>query len=518
MSQFDNFQSLTNCAKICSYSHKLCGFLIGESMSVEIGQSPQHLLNFAIGDAIDRSSKGSEAVMMIKNALKWRLEPYIIENWELADQLQSLEYQNFARGIKNYLVATMGFVVCPDGRIVALSLGDPLVANINRRLQGMPLTRFSTRDRTPALNDPDLAASITYSIESRLGADENPEIIEAVGPHILSTVPEEGCGAAKNKIIESGRYAKLGMRFGGISDFFNELGERFYSFDHNAGRAGGVGTTFDWVHDAHSEGAIVGLRDHYRDFDTTKTMRENLLRLDGEGKIVMTESLEAILGQRISELAISKGVTEALDVKKASDLIFNATTIGNIAQEIAIEQEKEGFGWIPNGIKKDKTEASLRVIAYHLIRNRVYLDLAHIRTGHHDLLKHPETLVSVGPTSALYNRENIPFVQKTPTGQFSNQDVQDTFMLYGLASTVMEERGVDLTREGRIVLVTGEYDKSLYNGNSDGAKRELERVASIVRNNAAQMREKLAAGIATGEAIVLGCLHEPETRKLIAVV
>lgn len=492
-------------------------FIFLKKMCIELAESPDRLLSIALDDAKDRSSGRPNDLNRIDIALKRRFAPYIKENWVIAEQLQYPEYLNFVRGIKDYLNATVGFVVCPDGRIVALSLGDPLVANINRRLQGLPLTRESTRDGSPSLDDPDLAASINTAIKRRNMQGKNPEIVEFIGPHIHSSDPNEGCSAVKTKISASGRFADLGMKHGGIHEYFAEVGERFFSFDFNARKGGGIGTTIDWIHDIYSEGAIVGLREHHKDFDHERTLRENLLIMTRENKIVTTKSLDDQFGGVIDELKIKKGIQGYLNLKDSGKFIENATLIGSISQEITIDEEKKEFQWIPEDIKKDKSPASLRVLGYHLIRNSVYRRLGHIIPGNHDLLHHPETLVSIGPTSALFNRENIPFVQKTPSGQFDIHDVNDGFSLYNLAGSVMTERGIDLHVEGRIVLVTGEYDRSIYR-DDDCADAELERIASIVKNNAAKMREKLLAGVSTGEAVVLGCIHAPETRKILAVV
>lgn len=81
----------------------------------------------------------------------------------------------------------------------------------------------------------------------------------------------------------------------------------------------------------------------------------------------------------------------------------------------------------------------------------------------------------------------------------------------------MSKQGIDMEEEGRLIIATGEFNADIYK-DEQTATAELNRVASTVRNNAAKLRAAYAESIETGEAIVLGCLHAPVTRKIIATV
>src|SRR3989338_7377418 len=122
--------------------------------------SPRALVEQAKIDAIERTSQTPDAIKRVETALDLRFNPYVEENWIIAEQLMLPEYQQFVEETEEFLDAAVGVVVCPDGRIAALALGDPLVVGIHRRLQGLPQTRESTKDGVAVLDDSDLAASV----------------------------------------------------------------------------------------------------------------------------------------------------------------------------------------------------------------------------------------------------------------------------------------------------------------------------------------------------------------------
>ncbi len=479
--------------------------------------SPELLVKKAFEDASENSDGSPEAVQRIKSALNLRLLPFIAENWTIAERLKTDRYAEHARTTAEFLDARVAYIVCPDGRIAALSLGDPLVANVHRWLQGLPQTRNSTkRDSEPVLDDPYLSSALGTAISWRVAFGQNPEAVENVGPHIHSLHPEHGCGACINKLRARGHFSPLAMRMGGIAEYFEELGDHFYAFDNNAKRSGGAGTTVDFVHDAYSEGGIIGLRNQYRNFDRSLTLRENLIRMEEDRKILMTEALDGMFFERVERIASQKNVRKYIDIKDPSLIDSNAILIGEISREITEQEQEDGFLWIPSAVRDGMSETALKVLAYSSVRNSVYRILGGIRPGKHELEDHPERLVTIGPTSATFNRRNIPFVQKTHP-YFTPQDIESGLVLYNLAADVMSRQGIDLTREGRIILTTGEFDASLY-ANEWVAQAQFDLVADIVKQNAARMRQAIMPSIRNGEAIVSGVIHEPVTRKIIAIV
>jgi len=468
-------------------------------------------------DAYERSSGTSEVLRRIEAAIDRRFAPYARESEAISTQLETSKYTEFAKDTRDFLEAKVGVVACPDGRISPLSLIDPRVAGIHRRLQGLPETRLSTRNRVNVLNDPGLAAAIANDIGRSKLNGKKPELTELVGPHIHSQNPQEGCGAALAKIIAQGGTAELGMRLGGIPDYFSELGDGFNAFDNVASAAGGQGTTFDLTHDAFSQGFIIGIREENRSFDPTLSLRQNLLSKAHEGKILMTELLTDLFKQSILDLATSMGQESYVDIRDYNRFAENAIIIGRVAREITAQEEKKEYSWIPQAIKEGKTEAALRILAYHAVRNTAYRVLGNIIPGQHSLQHHPEQLIRVGPIGAEFNIRNIPFIQNAPSGSLRPEDLDGIRKLYGLSYGVLANQGVDLTSEGRIILVTGEHDPSRYARRAT-AQEEFQKEASVVRNNAAWVREMFFPSIRTGEAIVIGCIYEPGTKRLTHIV
>lgn len=477
------------------------------------------LFNTARKDALARiKNPNFEIQSRIENALKRRFLPYIIENEIIASQLETQEYKKFIKEIDSFLGAKVGIGACPDGRVSPFSLVDPRVASVHRRLQGLPETRESTtEDNCWVLNDPDLAASITTEIQERIEEGKNPELIEFLGPHIDSQTPKHGCGACIKKFLKDGRVPDTAMLQGGIAEYFNELGEGFYSFDKAAEFAGGKGTTFDLTHDSYSQGFIVGLRDTYSLFDPELSLRQNLTELARNRKILMTESLDRSFGQMILDEARKIGANGFIDTTDYTKFGFNAMLIGRIAKKITIDEETKGYKWIPDSIKEGKSETAIRVLAYHALRNVVYRTLGEIIPGQHTLQQHPEQLSRTGPIGSDYNTRNIAFVHSTPRGRFTEDDIDGTKSLYDLSYDILREQGTDLTKEGRIILVTGIYEET-HHANKKLAKKQYNEVASVVLNNAAWIRKRFKGGIQTGDTIVIACLFDPLTKRLTHVL
>lgn len=490
----------------------------GAGINPTVEKTVNALLNDAEKDALERiSSQTPEATARIKNTLERRLKPYVTENEVIAQQLDTPEYKAFIKEADEFLGAKTGVAICPDGRISSFSLGDPRVTSFNRRLQGLPEIRKSTRTGKAVLNDPDLAASITTSIqEKKNGGDKTPEIVEFIGPHIHSQHPEHGCGACITKLKSKGRTPELGMKLGGIAEYFEELGDGFFAFDNVAEAAGGRGTTFDLAHDAFSQGFIVGLRQEYKNLNESLSLRENLSKLSQAKKILMTESLDSGFRQTILDEAAKLGKSR-IDVNDFYKFAENAMLIGRIAQKLTMQEQEKGFQWLPDNIKQGKSDTAIKVFAYYALRNVVYRTLGNISSGQHHLLEHPERLIRVGPIGAEFNMQNIPFIQNAPRGRFEPIDIQGAKNLYHLSYEILQHQGVDFRQEGRIILVTGEYDQTLY-ANKKAARKGFNEIASVVRNNAAWIREELNDGVQAGEAIVIGCIYDPATRKLTNIL
>lgn len=166
------------------------------------------------------------------------------------------------------------------------------------------------------------------------------------------------------------------------------------------------------VHDAFSEGLIYGLRDQYVNFNPEHSLRANLDGLARQGKIFMTESLNLVFGETALDVARALNREPRVDVKNPHHFAHNAMTIGMVAREMTEQQLKEGVSWMPQHLLEGLSEAAMRTKVYGAIRNYVYTKLARIKPGSHELLEHTEVLVNEGPTSALYNRENILFYIK----------------------------------------------------------------------------------------------------------
>lgn len=452
-----------------------------------------------------------------------RVLPYVVEAKVIARQTESEPFKEFVRETKNFLNAEIGFCQCPDGRIDPESLTDPDVADFTRRLKGAPQTRLSSEDPRKCmyvLDDPDLAASMNFKMEKRLGENKNAESIEGVGPHIFSRNPSKGCGAATGETVDRGHAKAVGMKFGGIFEYYEELGDGFYAFNNNAEIAGGKGTTFDITPDHFTQGFFVGIRDHLHEFDKSKNLLQNLQHLQREGKILATEALDDVFAEEIDALASDVGITSYTDLNLDDPTQYarNFMLVGNIARKITQSHEQDNqFEWIPDAIRNEKSETAVRFLAYTAIRNVVYRRIKNIRPGNHDLLEHPEQLLVAGPIVPR-SRKTIPFMEKTARGQFRQEDIDGVKKLYDLLEGVLENHhGADLNVEGRVIFVTGEYD-DLMSDDEDKLQRERHRVAAVTKNNAGAIRGRYPDAIQNGEMIVISALVKPSTKDILSVI
>ncbi len=475
----------------------------------EIINQTDKFINDAKQDALSRISEKAEVE--------------VLEGLQIAKELTSEHYTENVKDIENFLNTKTGIIVCSDGRILPISIIDPIVARIHRRLAGLPETRTSTRDGSPVSNDPNISASIALAVKERRNKMLDPILVEFIGPHIHSTEPIHGCGAEKLKLTARGRPAETAMQFGAINNYFDELGEGFYALNNVANRAGGNLITYDMIHDSYSQGLIFGLKNLYDKkgsagmFDKTRSLRDNLILLHKNKNILMTEMMDDILNEEILRCAASRGIKDKLDIRNPEKLGENIIHISQIAKEITTQQEKTDFPFIPLAVRAEKPDISTRALAYMAIRNSTYRLLSGIIPGKHDLIEHPEQLIRVGPIGQAFNVRTLSFIEVTADENLRDQDIDGVKKLYALSEGTMPKLGIKFNEEGRVIIITGEYDKKDYS-NESLADQKLEQLTSFLKNSAAALRNEFLEGIKTGETIIISCIYEEKSRKLIKVL
>lgn len=478
------------------------------------------LVNIALRDATERTNKTPEAILRVTNAIERRFRPYVWENEFIALQISSPEYEASIRKTNDYLQGRVAAVDCDDGRITNDQLGEPRVMSVSRRLQGLPEIRRSTKNRNlMILSDPAIQASIKNYIErEKRKGNMDPFITEFPGPHIMSVHPLEGCGKAMGEIRYRGGSVEVGMWDGGINDYFNKLGDDgFQAFNNLIDILGGKGETFDTTHDAYSQGLIFGLKDARHKFDRNKKLRDNLVDLHHQGEILMTELLDAPFYQRIRNMAGDFGFHNYIDLNDINHFGRNNILISEIAREITRQEEEKGFAWIPKRLIDGKDERAVRALGYVSMRNVVRRVLGNIKLGDHELIEHPEQIIRVGPIGADNNIQVIPFIHHT-TGSLHTADIKDIETLNGLLEGILrQQHNVNFQEEGRIIVTTGEFDRSRYI-DDEKADEAREEINSEVGDNAAKIRDRYEKAVENGEIIVIGGLHEPRTRSLTHIV
>ncbi len=479
-------------------------------------QQDHPLVEAAIEDALSRLPEhhSVEAEARIKRGIRNRLGPTLVENEIIQAQIFSPEYQSFAIDeiIPFLNGAKVGASPCPDGRINPYySMGDPEVVVFHQRLAGIPETRPSTssEEDTYVLSDPNITGSMIDSIDRRREKYPDVELVEELGLHLRSDIPTKGCGALKMMIARK-QHPAFGMRFGGADHYYKDLGPGFHAFNNTAERILGVkATSFDISHDVYSQGLIFGLRDAIDGFDEEKTLRENLFDMHRHRRIVMTEELGDVFHDQIHKVDTQlypEG--DIIDPSDPHHLAANIMRIGRVAKAITMEAEQNGYAFLPHHLIKDATPTATRVLAYTLIRNTVFRQLAQIKAGHHSLLDHNERSIRIGSSGPI-NVDHVPFVLRTPSGTLREQDIQEAFALEGILREALEDIGVEAEDEAAIFVVTETYDQTMYS-NDRVAKREHEIAYATAGNNAAMLRNRRREDVNNGAVVFLGALIGPD--------
>lgn len=502
---------------------EMSGGLILTEVSPDILSKANYFAGLASEYAMEKTDGKTASRERVYNAINRRLLPSMIEAFSIAEQLQSPEYRAFVQETNEYLDARVAGVACPDGRIVLVAFGDPGVMSLHRSLQGIADIRFDNtiQDYIPA--NPELVGSIR-SFAHRASIGKNSTIAQFLGPHIDSVSPLEGCGAAKGTLINAGRTPDLGMSHGAIKEYFGEMRDKFYAFDNAVPQDGRtLSTTWDTVHDAYTQGLIFGLKDAHLHFDPDLSLRNNLLKLAERRQILMTERLADDFQEEIETRITTKGIQLPLEITDYTKFGKNAIAIGMIAREICQEEERKGFQWIPESLRRQaKTDEALRALAYTAIRNATYMIAAGIKTNEgvksdHWLRQHPEKLIRVGRIGADYNLRNIAFIQSIRGGILQPEDMAKLTALYDLSYGTLKHQGVDLREEARIIRLTDAFDPNRYT-DPRVAQAELDSVIEVLRTNIDLVASRYEQSIRTGEAVVLGFLHRPGTRDITGIV
>ena len=476
------------------------------------------LAEIAREDAKKRLSKfTSDKVVRVDNSIDLLFKPYILEELVITEQLNTGEYMSHAASITKFLGTTVAIDVCPDERIAKIALGDPRVLKLYRDPQGLPKVRPSTvgDSNKMVLNNPYVSAAIKTDIRREKAKNPNATLkhVQFVGPHINSGSPyKHGCAGKTEFLRDQGLYPDITMIYGGLETYFEELGDGFYAFSNSVGGC----TTIDLVHDAYSQGFIIGLREGYKKFDHSKNLRENLEMLHENKAIIMTEKLE--FSEAIWAGAKEKGVESKIDINNYFNFAQNAILIGEIAKKITIQQEeKDNFSFIPSPIRENyKDETVLRVLAYHIIRNVVYRTLAEIKPGEHNLQHHIGKLVKASPVDTIHV-ENLAFEKSTIPGEYQESDIKDLKKLHDFSIDSLKTQGYDITKIARCIMVAETFNPNRY-VNTEEAMGEEEFKSDTVRNNAAWIRERFHKPVKDGQTVVIGALYNPATRMLTHIV
>lgn len=491
-----------------------------EPIARRINDLVQHAKDVALGRV-----NSPEARNRVETALEGPFRQYALEAEVIAATLTSPEYESFTERVDGYLNhARIGWIACPDGRIAGLAMGPARVASGYRKLRGLPRTRRSSITGESMPVNSVLNASVHAAFQQRERQNRPKLLVELIGPHIYSSHPDHGCGAAAGKLSGMGSgmpVTEQTMWDGGLQEYFAEAEETgaFDAFVNIARRSGGEGITFDITHDIATQGLIFGLRQAHRDLDSSITLQENLYKLASRGAIVMTELLAVQWRQRIVKMIQNIDSTfspsHPKDVRDFTQFGDISILMGTAALEFTKQLEKEGFSFLPETLRGETAPDGIRVLAYHLVWNAIYQVIGGIKHGHHALIRHPERVLRAGPIGADFNVGTIPFILGTAQ-KLTDVDVADAFALYGLMARFLPGQGVDLKNEARVVMATAAFNPNSYK-NEEAAEADRQLARTYALENASLMRTALKRAEQHGYTVILPVLHHTVRRSLSVI-
>ncbi len=425
-----------------------------------------------------------------------RATTVIAESEIIAEQVGLRPYQNYLRELKNFLdgnepgkVSTEWWA-CPDGRIPLTSLGDLLNIHLHKRLGGVPDAQQTlSRDQ-----------DTYHHLRDRLSAhltDPNNTVVAIRGFHFNSTRMTHGCGYET---------AKVGMedyvKGAGIGEYLQEAGTSLDSL------APGRMQTFFVAHDIYSQGLAIGAPEafHAIEENENSNFRDKLLAAHENGQICLTERLDDTYSNAIYMLAnnIARGMKVPLD-NKPEHFARNNILIGRVAMLLTRATERNGYDFLPDAVKTDVDLQSLRVLAYHALRNVTWRVLSNIIPGEHTYMHHEEQGIYFGPTgpdvlTQMFGKRHIG-------SQVTEQDFTDLNAIISLQQGFMTHRH----ETGAIPLFVTEsvYPHEISNRLTfDGCIARLQQKEMQIKNYYKAM-------IDNGELIVIPLIMDPETRDIL---
>lgn len=479
--------------------------------------------NVALRDTEARLKKaGPEAQARAFLGLSKRFKRYIDEGEDIAEQTASDDGQDFIRRRNAFLDTTVRGVGCPDGRVLKLAIFD-FGDRLHKRLGAEPETRKSTRDGSSVLRDPTITASMDTHVHQRKLQDQQTEFVEFLIPHGDIENPAHGCGYALSKAQSRGEDAHRSvMRYSGIREYIDDLGDGIQAFDNVARSVGANSSTFIMFHDANRQNIIFGAEEVYKDkgrdmFDPDLTLRENFLKLQKQKEILMTEFLDRSIVSDIKLFADKFGIKNKLNMRDPEAFLTNALAIGNIAMLVTQLHESRMLDIVPKKLAEGKSFKALRTLLYIAIRNRTYTELGGITPDDNSLKDHPEELVRAGSMGYVDNVGTIPFIQATPPGLFRPQDFEGIKLLYGLSKKYMPalkgDLKADFEREALVFVIAGRRNPKK-NISSQDEYEEKAGIDYVIKENTAEVREIFKEEVNDGRVVVIGARFNRRTRMM----
>lgn len=487
---------------------------------------------------VERATHGKspEAQARIEKAANEIVTPGIGEAMTIAVQIATPEYRGSKDGTTGFIPELSRFLngidqrgkVCADLRGSLLAYGAyPSLYNMTRTAGAQPNTVESDTPHGYRSGNIDHRSAIRTSIRRRRISTENqqPQFVYYTGPHFDSQEPTAlSCAANKAQIESTGGLAEIDMRQGGIQQWYEAIGERFFAYDDEVRSQGGTSTTFDISLDTNNQRIIAGLRQAHRFFDPKHDLHTNVDRLARHGQIITSDQVLDMFQGEIDALAAEFGMTETINFFDYTQYSKNLMLIGNVAKAVTEQQErKNAFDWIPLHLLLDQStnerinDNVKRAFAFSMISNAVYRRLTGVGAGDKNPLKHhPETMLRVGPIGADYNVRTVALVQGTPGGELRPQDVASARTLSNVLHDNLDHLGYGSAETARVIRVTGVVD--LHQASKEGLLEQLDGARAQVERNLEIITPAFERGIQNGSVLLFGTIHDKQTRLPVDVV
>lgn len=417
---------------------------------------------------------------------------FMIEAGEIADQINTSRYREHVRKEQEFLGTQSQFGTCSHSKIPSYHLVSPLVTEIERWPGGViDLTR------------PGLAKV------------ENLPVVMFTGTHVNEEDPTKSCSFTVENARRAGANDESLSRDGGLTKYLKDLRGGFDAVKEEARKTGGkavVPISTIYVEDTGEIvlGAQTVFDQEGEGMFRDRTLRQNLDRLQEEGKILRTGKLckDRKFRNDIFATLNAANWSPPTDILDPNAIAKNLITIGSVAMRVTrnYENTKGGFDFIPKHLLTGDPDID-RTIVYEVLKNVTSILLGDISKKGQVI---PETNITrigtEGPAHQLRRRSGIITLHER---EISPDALEAARYLEADIRTPAREDGPE------IIFITSDIPSSTDFSHPYDEQKARAAAVRKVDADTAFVKTLMEEQIWNGEKLVLRGIFDRQTKKMV---